>query len=478
MGVLSRLRDTILGGRVKAAVPQGRVIPGLSLQDQHLRIGGNLTPLQVSNIFSQADLGQINRLVDLSNEARQKDCHLQSCLHTRETALAALPWTITAFKERDDKEPADRDRDIAWFCEDALTAAAGDGQEIRSLTDTVSQLVGGVYHGHAVDEIDWRRDGKHITPAGFIPVDQRRFAFRRTDGKLVWDDSHFGGSAGVDLPSEFPGQFLQHQPRVNGDIPAREGLSRVLNWSALFRNWDISDWLKLAELSWKPWRVGKYPSGKQKGTSAAGDKDRDDLLEILQELTTNGIAAIRDDWELDFKGIEIGAGMRGVHEALARFMGAEMSKAILGQTLTTEQGDRGARSLGEVHDRVRKDIREYDAISVAATLQRDLIRPLVWMNFGPETPLPLFAFSTDDAVDLVALSEALEKFTDPIDGSTPRIAITQKWVRDQAGIPNPEEDEPLVGQPMFEIEVDVSDLDAEAEALAIEEALTTEITHV
>ena len=61
-----------------------------SLYYQHTRIGGSLTPEDVSNILRTADTGYMWRLADLANESRQKDCHLQSILGTREMAIAGM----------------------------------------------------------------------------------------------------------------------------------------------------------------------------------------------------------------------------------------------------------------------------------------------------------------------------------------------------------------------------------------------------
>src|SRR5262249_54993934 len=162
---------------------------------------------------------------------------------------------------------------------------------------------------------------------------------------------------------------LQHQPRITGDVPCREGLVRVLMWAALFRNWDIRDWLALGELAWKPWRTGGYTRG-------ASEEDIDALIAILDAMSSSGVAVYpKDTAEVKIEWPKNPPAGGGTHKELADFLGAEMSKAVLGQTLTTEQGSKGSQALGRVHDQVRKDIREADARSVAATIRRDLIAP-------------------------------------------------------------------------------------------------------
>jgi phage gp29-like protein len=202
-------------------------------------------------------------------------------------------------------------------------------------------------------------------------------------------------------------------------------------WSALFRNWAMADWMKLAELAWKPWRFGKYKQD-------ASDEDIDDLITALEGLTTNGVAVFSDRAEIEVEWPERGRGGKPEHRDLAEFLGMEMSKCVLGQTLTVESGERGARSLGEVHDRVRRDIRENDAISIAATIRRALIAPLVRLNFGADVMVPGFHFVTEDVVDLGSLARATQSFV------AAGLEIPQSWVRDRAGIADPEPGEGLL----------------------------------
>ena len=63
------------------------------------------------------------------------------------------------------------------------------------------------------------------------------------------------------------------------------------------------------------------------------------------------------------------------------------------------------------------------------------------LNYGPDQPVPEFNFVTEDTVDLGALSRAVEGFV------RAGLDIPQWWVRNQAGIADPEEgDELLRGQ--------------------------------
>lgn len=427
MGWLGRL----LGTEQRAlSRPRSAIIGPTPLGWQLARIGGSLTPQQVSSILREADAGYVWRLIDLENEARQKDCHLQSILGTREQAISGLPFEIVApngAKARDDR--------AAIWCKERIDA-------IDCFSTTLQHLTGATYHGFAVAETRWSRDDGDVVPVAFSHIAPRRFCFDEKTERLHWWDQAGGMPyPGVDLAAEYPGRFVIHQPRVNGDTATREGLGRVLMWAALFRNWTMRDWLSLAELAWKPWRIGKY-------LKSASQEDIDALEEALIGLSTSGVATLPEttDPQIEFPP---GSNQRSNHAELMQFIGAEMSKATLGATTTVEQGDRGALALGKVHNEVRKDIRESDARQLAATLRRDLLTPMVRQNFGPSVQVPLFRFLTEESVDLKAYAEAIALLQDA------GLRIPTAHIYDVTGIPEPQGEEEVLKV----VDVDTTELD-------------------
>jgi phage gp29-like protein len=428
-------------GRAKTRLANsGSALPDQSIWEQFQRIGGSLTPAQVSQILRDADAGRTECFVDLLNESRQKDCHLQSVLFARESSLSGLKWELHV--EGSTKKKPKGQRQIR-FIEQCLRGHPG-------LPDLFGHLVGGAYYGYAVAETDFKLNARgQIVPRAFVRHSARRFGFRMEDGRLVWRD-HTTGLKDVDFREEFPRKFIVSQPRITGDVEIREGLGRILVWPALFRNWTISDWLKLAELAWKPWRLGEYQKG--------ADKEDIDLLEAMcRQMVASGSAVHPHTVKLNL--VWPGGGSGGTkpgHSDLFDRMGSEMSKAVLGQTLTTEQGRVGSQALGTVHEGVKKAIRDFDAENVAAVITRDLIRPLIEMNFGPGAVVPEFRFVTRDSADLKMMAEAVKI----LGGKDVQLRIGADWVRDECGIPEPDDDDELVG---VHYDVDLSGLDDKPE---------------
>lgn len=428
MGFLTWLGAKFSRTQVVKPVPELEAPP---LYLQHTRVGGSLTPEDVSSILREADTGYMYHFVDLFNESRQKDCHLQTVLWTRESTVASLNWEITAASD------SAEDRKIADFCTDWMSnfgteTFADDEEEPKDLYHLLCHQMAADSFGYSVSETLWAKDGGYVYPRGAVPISHRRFVYELTKGRVqFWDV--FGGKPypGVDLMAEYPGRFVLSQPRINGDVQAREGLARLLVWAALFRTWGISDWMKLAELAWKPWRVGTYKK------TGGVKEDRAALLNALQSLTTMGVAALPDTTSIEVAW----AKNRGEsqHATLAAFLAAEMSKAVLGATLTVEQGKIGSNALGNVHNEVRHDIRDACARVRAADIRRTMIWPAVKLNFGSTARCPGFRLFPPPTIDKVGTSEAI------LNCANAGLSMPADWARTQIGCPKPEVGDELVG---------------------------------
>lgn len=426
--------------RIPSSLGPGVVIDDLPLFHQVSRIGGSLTPDEVTAAIRSADIGTMWPLVSLVNDARRKDGHLQAILGTREMALPSLGWEVTTRSKRR------KDRKVAEWVTEALALATGanlDDANLVGLRRMLAHMQGAVTHGYALAECVYERAEGKLWPTGWNLIHATRVQFDQDTGRPCWFDQSAGMAfPGVDLRSDFaPGKIIFYQPRVTGDEPTKEGLGRVLLWAALFRNWSLRDWIALGELAWKPWRIGTYEPD-------ADDKAIANLKAVLRSLTSSGTALLpaRTDLKVEWPA---GNKQDASHQGLMAFLAGEMSKSVLGQTLTTEAGDKGARALGQVHDLIRRDILEFDATSVAETLRRDLIAPLVRRNFGMDADVPDFRFLTEETVDLVNFANGV---TSLVDGG---LRVPASWVYDRTGIPQPKDGEECLGDSLAPGEVDV-----------------------
>lgn len=420
LGISSIIEER--AARMTQGAMTGRAMPDLSLWLQFQRIGGSITPSQVSTIIREADAGEMWRLMDLANESRQKDGHLQAILAQSEEAIAGLDWQLKLPEGAKAK-----DKRAAKFIEAALKGS----DNFRRM---LAHQAGAIFYGRAVSETMWtKKDGK-LVPGSFVNHAPRRFAYRQDDGELIWRDQTMSRQ-GVAIQSEFPGKFIVSHPRITGDVPCREGLVRVLVWASLFRNWTLTDWLRTAEMSWKPWRIGTYV--KQGDT-----EDKEALEQALANLTTTGWASIPETVKLAVEWPSGSTSTKAQHAELFNVMAQEMSKAVLGQTETVQSSQSSGYAQAKVHEKVSATLIESRAKAISADITRDLIRPMIEWNFGKGYAIPEFELSTQNPVDLASFSKAVKDLVDA------GAEITQAWVRDQIGAPEPKEGEAMLKKPV------------------------------
>ena len=442
------------GGRISAVAPP-------PLWFNTARVGGELTPEDVSDIMIQADTGRMWRLIDLARECREKDCHLHACLSTLELSLAGMEIQVIPASEKR------QDRKIAAFIEEVLNnfGPTEKNVDLLGMADLVQHLAGGYYYGYAVAEIIWeKRDGK-VIPVAADPVSPRRFVFNPDNTKLsFWDyTGQLYSYPGVDLTEEFPGRFIQFQPRVLGTGAGREGLMRPLIWASMLRSWAIRDWLALAELAWKPWRIGYYDKD-----AYATDADVKQLINALEYLTTNGATMLPKTVELDVHWPEAkGGATNSEHKALLDFMAAEISKCVLGQTMTTEDGS--SMSQATVHKQVMNERRDAYARSIASTIRLQIVARCVRENFGPDAKIPQIQLVAND-VDVAAMADVIQKLCG---SKSPMLPISTRQIYKILGFSAPKPGEEILGSNMLahaltdeEKEAALAKAQAQADAIA------------
>lgn len=346
-----------------------------------------LTPTRLASIFREADNGDVYRQAELFEEMEEKDAHLFSCLQTRKLAVQGLDWQVLP---KGDDARAQR---IAEFCSEALDA-------LENWDDHVLDLLDAVGKGYSMMEILWDVSGGEVVPAGLRWIHPKRvtFAFSMTPRILTEDDM----ARGIDPP---PFKTVYHRYKARSGYDTRAGILRVCAWMYLFKNYDIKDWVAFAEVYGMPLRVGKYEPGASK-------EDKQALIAAIRGLASDAAAIISKATEIEFVESQK-QGSINVYESLANFCDTQMSKAILGQTLTSDSGDgRGSYALGKVHADVRKDLVEADAKALAKTIRAHLIRPMVGFNFGWDAPVPRFRILYEPPEDLQPVAETYKTLVD------------------------------------------------------------------
>ena len=396
--------------------PDTREVAVTQVTDKYSEYPSNgLTPVKLAEIFKEADAGDILRQAELFEEMEEKDPHLFSQLQTRKNAVTGLDFEIIPFDTDDE-----RDKEIAEFVEAQING-------IEGLEDIMLDLLDAVGKGFAVSEIMWSYDGGHVVIGDIRSRHQKRFFWDSEDTFKVRTDE---APEGIELPGN---KFILHRYKARSGHPSRAGVLRVCAWMYLFKNYTLKDWVAFCEVYGMPLRLGKYQPG-------ASEDDKRALMQALAQIGADAAGIFPNGTTIEFVNTEK-ASSTDLYERLARYCDEQVSKAILGQTLTSDSGG-GSYAQSKTHNDVRQDLIVADCKALAATLRRDLIRPLVLFNFGEDRRIPYIRFDAEESEDLERTANILGTLIEKTGLKVPTSYIYKKF-----SIPKPEGGEEIAQPP-------------------------------
>lgn len=374
-----------------------------------------LDPGRLAAILRGAEDGDPTDYLELAEAMEEKDAHYASVLGTRKRQVSQLPMTVEAASDAEiDQAKAQLVRD--WLRRDTLQS------EIFDILDAIGK-------GFSVTEIVWDTRSRPWVPAKLLWRDPRWFAFDRVDGTTPL-------LRGAGPPTPLPvRKFITHVHSAKSGLPIRGGIARIAAWVFLFKSLGLKDWVTYAEVFGFPIRVGKY------GPGATEDQIRT-LMRAVANVATDMAAVFPDSMTLEFIRAE-GSGSADLYERLCGYLDRQLSKLVLGQTATTDSEGGGLGGSGKEHNDVRGDIERSDAKALAATINRDLVRPMIDLNFPPVAgaAYPQVNIGREDPVDTKALMEGVKTFVD-LGG---RVGATV--IADRLGIPDPQDGEQILTPP-------------------------------
>ncbi|MDZ4375685.1 MAG: DUF935 domain-containing protein [Phenylobacterium sp.] len=344
-----------------------------------------LTPDRLESILRQANQGDLDALLVLANEMEERDPHYASVLQTRKLAVVGLDRKVTWPKGQESHPKA---AEIQEACEGLLTAPLAEAL-IQDQLDSIAKP-------YSVSEIIWHT-GARWEPERYEHRDPRWFMLDRATGSelRLRDEGH---PEGMPLP---PFAFAVQLAANKSGLIARRGLARVVAFSFVCKLYGMKDWLAYAEIFGIPMRLGKYGPG-------ATPQDVEVLKRAVFGLGSDAAAVIPETMTIEFPSPGSVGGAE-LFQSLVTFLDNQVSKAVLGQTGTTDMQKGGGYAQANVLDRVRGDLTQADARAIGATITRDVFTPFVGFNWGPDAPVPTAELVVEEPEDLEALSIALER---------------------------------------------------------------------
>lgn len=364
-----------------------------------------LTPERLAAVLRNAIEGQADDYLVLAEEMEERDLHYATQLRTRKLAVSGLKPTVEAASD-DEAEQQHAD---------AVRELVRDPAFANCLLD----LMDGLAKGYGVVEIVWDTQGLW-KPAAYKWADPRFFQFDRETGReLRHNDYSVDG-----LPLE-PYKYMIHMPQLKSGLPIRNGLARLAATMYMLKGYTLKDWWAFAEVFGMPIRVGKY------GPNATDDEITT-LVNAIANIASDAGAAIPESMKLEFIESAKATGGDNLFKVMADWADSQISKGVLGQTMTADSGS--SRSQAEVHNDVRGDIQADDARQLEGTLNRTLVRWFIDFNFGPQKHYPCICLPIIEPEDLKAFSDAVTPFIDR------GLKVESSQVLDKFGIADPAKD--------------------------------------
>lgn len=342
----------------------------------------------------------------------QNDAQVKACLNIKKLSVLSRGWQVHPASDKpDDIRAADF---VRWCLEDMR----------GSVIDVLYSALDALAKGFSVAEINWK-----VIPsgayAGMIGLDSIK---SKDPSGFIFDTDEFLniksvrqiGSREVCLPPE---KLLIYVHSPHYELPY--GVSDL---KAAYRHW----WSKDIILRFYNVYLEKYGSPTVLGVYTRGTpkSQQSELLRVLDRIQQETALVLPDDIKVEL--LEASRGGESGYLQAVEYHDRQIAKAILGQTLTTDEGMRyGSFALAKVHLDVLRMTLEHIKRSLEESVMREqLIRRLVSYNFE-DVGVPTFSLGTIRERDLSLLADVISKL---VSGGV--IAPDERWIRDYLEIPD------------------------------------------
>jgi phage gp29-like protein len=330
------------------------------------------------------------------------DGHVYACIQSRLSGVASSDWDV------------DRDKDPTLeseFIKDWLWKL--------NVPNTARDLWQAVLYGYAPCEVYWedrfgyKLESELLNPEQINSLLQRDFFL---PGAVRYKPSwHFEfdkynmlriKDASLSSDDAYPPRkkFLVTQYGAYSFNPYGRGILSQCFWPVQFKKGNFKFWTEFLEKYTKPYVITQDKDDAEISRQA----DIEDMINVSSNLRGGGTAHYPAGVDVSFPT----AGEKGSADAYKEailFLNAEISKAILSQTLTTEQGESGARAMSETHFKVFENVITSDKRMIEEKIN-ELIRWVIEFNFPDCERVPEFKFYENEDLQIDRAERDMQLF--------------------------------------------------------------------
>lgn len=293
------------------------------------------------------------------------DPHINSLIQSRKAGVLSLEWQLIG-KEQTSEEKL-------------LLEEIFNGFKIY---DILNSMLNYSLYGHTILEVLWQYKGKYVVPVDLVEKPQDWFSF--DNNNLLY----FINDLDKHLIPHRKFLLLQNQPTYKN--PYGRALLSMCYLASIYKKEAVSLWLTFAEKFGMPHLHAKVTSGL---TDEAKERIKDELDNLRQD----AIAVF--DGMVDVSSTNVSVASGEIYKMLIDFFNEETSKAILSQTLTTQNNNTtGSFAMSKTHMEVRQDVVDADK-RIIENKFNELIEWIVDINFGYKSKIKFQLYAEED-VDL------------------------------------------------------------------------------
>lgn len=374
----------------------------------------------------------------------QRDAQIQACLNIKKAAVLSHGWQVHPASD----DPADVR--VAQFVRFALEDMRG------SILDVLHNALDTLAKGFSVMEINYRiiGSGPYRGMVGLASIkskDPSTFVFDTDEFLNVRGLRRCGFPSPRPSPQRGEGGRTRGEggrTRVEGGRTRGEGelppdkfviYSHNPRYESPYGTSDLRAaykhyWSKDVLMRFLNLYLEKYGSPTAKGSYRRGTPKavQEELLRVLDRIQQETAVVIPEDVQVEL--LEAQRGGEAGYLAALEFHDKQIAKAILGQTLLTDEGLRvGSFALAKVHldvlkmclAKLKRDLEE-------SVMREQVIRRLVEFNY-PSAACPSFSLGPLEDRDVEQLAGVIAKL---VSGRV--IAPDEGWVREYLGLPSAE----------------------------------------
>lgn len=322
------------------------------------------------------------------------DSQVGACVSSRKSGTKSLEWGIDRGKA---KSEAYR----------VVTDAFAD----LDIDRVIGEILDAPLYGYQALEVMWAKKDGYILPVDVVGKPQSWFTF---DPENTLRFRSFTDPIGELLPEM---KFLLSTHESTYENPYGFPVLSRCFWPVAFKKGGLKFWVTFVEKYGGAFAIGKHPRG-------LGQGEVDALASMLESMVQSAIAVIPDDSSVEIKEAGGKAASADIYERLLVYCDHQISKSIVGQTLTTEVNGTGSYAASKTHNEVRGEIVTADSKLVVRTLNT-LIRWTCDINFGTSIERPVFKMWREEDVDEAQANR------DKTLADTGQIRFTKKyWMRE------------------------------------------------